>query len=141
MQIKNNYDIEWSRDDERGTGIFNGDIGIIRMIDRGSQTLAIDFEDRLSYYSFDMASEQLELAYAITVHKSQGSEFEAVIIPVIGGYDKLYYRNLLYTAITRAKKLLILVGREERIQFMVHNNMKGVRFTNLGYLLKEATEE
>jgi exodeoxyribonuclease V alpha subunit len=138
MQIKNNYDIEWSREDERGAGIFNGDIGIIKMIDRGSQTLSIDFEDRLCYYSFDMAAEQLELAYAITVHKSQGSEFEAVVMPVMGGYDKLYYRNLLYTAITRAKKLLILVGSEERIRFMVQNHIKGVRFTNLKYLLKEA---
>jgi len=103
MQIKNNYDIEWTRGDERGMGIFNGDIGIIQMIDRGSQTLAIDFEDRIAYYSFEMANE-LELAYAITVHKSQGSEFEAIVLPILGGYDKLYYRNLLYTAITRAKK-------------------------------------
>ena len=134
MQVRNNYDIEWTKDQEKGAGIFNGDIGVIKMIDRGSQTLAIDFEERLAYYTFEMA-EELELAYAVTVHKSQGSEFEAVVIPVIGGYDKLYYRNLLYTAITRAKKILILVGREDRIRFMVNNNLKSVRFTNLKYLL------
>lgn len=135
MQIKNNYDIEWDKDGEKGQGIFNGDIGIIRMIDRGSQTLAIDFEERIAYYSFEMANE-LELAYAITVHKSQGSEFEAIILPIMGGYDKLYYRNLLYTAITRAKKILILIGREDRIRYMVQNNRKSVRFTNLRYLLE-----
>ena len=134
MQVRNNYDIEWTKGQEKGAGIFNGDIGVIKMIDRGSQTLAIDFEERLAYYTFEMA-EELELAYAVTVHKSQGSEFEAVVIPVIGGYDKLYYRNLLYTAITRAKKILILVGREDRIRFMVNNNLKSVRFTNLKYLL------
>lgn len=137
MQIKNNYDIEWTKDTEHGTGIFNGDIGIIKLIDRGSQTLAIDFEDRIAYYSFDMAME-LELAYAITVHKSQGSEFEAVIIPIIGGYDKLYYRNLLYTAITRAKKLLIIIGQEQRVRFMIQNNIKSVRYTNLKYLLENS---
>ena len=136
MQVRNNYDIEWTKGQEKGAGIFNGDIGVIKMIDRGSQTLAIDFEERLAYYTFEMA-EELELAYAVTVHKSQGSEFEAVVIPVIGGYDKLYYRNLLYTAITRAKKILILVGREDRIHFMVNNNLKSGRFTNLKYLLNQ----
>lgn len=136
MQVRNNYDIEWTKGQERGAGIFNGDIGIIKMIDRGSQTLAIDFEERLAYYTFEMA-EELELAYAVTVHKSQGSEFEAIVMPIIGGYDKLYYRNLLYTAITRAKKILILVGREERIRFMVENNLKSIRFTNLRYLLEQ----
>ena len=82
-----------------------------------------------------MAAE-LELAYAITVHKSQGSEFDAVVLPILGGYDKLYYRNLLYTAMTRAKKLLVLVGDPNRLQFMVENNRKSIRFTNLGRLLE-----
>ena len=81
-----------------------------------------------------MAAE-LELAYAITVHKSQGSEFDAVVMPILGGYDKLYYRNLLYTAMTRAKRLLVLVGDPGRLRFMVENNRKSVRFTNLGRLL------
>lgn len=135
MQIRNNYDLEWSKGTESGQGIFNGDIGIIKMIDNGSQTMAINFEERVAYYSFEMANE-LELAYAITVHKSQGSEFEAVVIPVMGGYKKLYYRNLLYTAITRAKKLLILVGREEQVRQMIENNLKSHRFTNLTYFLE-----
>ncbi len=134
MQIRNNYDIEWTKDNEKDTGIFNGDIGIIRMIDKGSQTMAIDFDSRIAYYTFEMA-EELELAYAITIHKSQGSEFEAIILPIFSGFDKLYYRNLLYTAITRAKKILIIVGSENRINFMVNNNIKNLRFTNLKKML------
>ncbi len=106
----------------------------MRMIDPGSKTAAIDFDGRIAYYTFQMAAE-LELAYAITVHKSQGSEFDAVVLPILGGYDKLYYRNLLYTAMTRAKKLLVLVGDPNRLKFMVENNRKSVRFTNLGRLL------
>ncbi len=137
MQIKNNYDIEWTKDNEKDTGIFNGDIGIIRMIDKGSQTMAIDFDSRVAYYTFEMA-EELELAYAITIHKSQGSEFEAIVIPIFSGFDKLYYRNLLYTAITRAKKILILVGSENRVEYMVSNNIKNLRFTNLKKLLIES---
>lgn len=136
MQIKNNYDIEWTRGDEKGLGVFNGDIGVIQMVDRGSQTMAICFEDRVAYYAFSMVDE-LELAYAVTVHKAQGSEFEAVILPIMDGYDKLYYRNLLYTAITRAKQLLIIVGRQERVEFMVHNHIKSVRYTNLRALLQQ----
>ena len=136
MQVRNNYDIEWRKDDERGLGIFNGDIGLIKMIDRGSQTLMIDFDGRVAAYSFDMANE-LELAYAVTIHKSQGSEFDAVIVPILGGYDKLYYRNLLYTAVTRAKKLLILVGSAQRIGYMVENNRRMLRYTGLKYLLQE----
>ena len=135
MQTKNNYNIPWKRGQEDGEGIFNGDIGIIRMIDPGSKTAAIDFDGRIAYYTFQMAAE-LELAYAITVHKSQGSEFDAVVLPILGGYDKLYYRNLLYTAMTRAKKLLVLVGDPNRLQFMVENNRKSIRFTNLGRLLE-----
>lgn len=136
MQIRNNYDIEWTKDTERGLGIFNGDIGIIKMIDRGSQTLMINFDGRIAAYSFDMADE-LELAYAVTVHKSQGSEFDAVVLPILGGFDKLYYRNLLYTAVTRAKKLLIIVGSGQRVAYMVQNNRKMLRYTGLKYLLQE----
>ncbi len=136
MQIKNNYDIPWKRDGENGAGIFNGDIGIIKMIDKGSKTVAIDFEGRVSYYSFDMANE-LELAYAVTVHKSQGSEFDAIILPIYGGFDKLYFRNLLYTAVTRAKKLLIIIGSKQRLNFMVSNNKKMLRYTGLRHMLKD----
>lgn len=137
MQIKNNYDIAWKKNDESGAGIFNGDIGLVRMIDRGSQTLAIEFDGRLTYYSFDMANEQLELAYAITVHKSQGSEFEAIILPILGGYDKLYYRNLLYTAVTRAKKILVLIGSKNRIEYMVQNDRRMLRYTGLKSMLEQ----
>lgn len=137
MQIRNNYDIPWTRGEESGAGIFNGDIGIIRMIDRGSKTIAIEFDGRTAYYTFDM-TEELELAYAVTVHKSQGSEFEAIILPVMGGYDKLYFRNLLYTAVTRAKKILILVGQRGRIQFMVQNDKKMLRYTGLKTMLQES---
>lgn len=134
MQTKNNYDIEWVKEDEVGSGIFNGDIGIIKVIDKASQLLMIDFEGRVATYPFDIISE-LELAYAITIHKSQGSEFEAVIIPLMRGFEKLYYRNLLYTAITRAKKILIIVGSQNIVKFMVNNAIKSKRFTNLKYLL------
>lgn len=134
MQIKNNYDIAWTKGNETGLGIFNGDIGRIIKIDRVSDVIKIDYENRVAVYSLDMASE-LELAYAITVHKSQGSEFNAVIMPVLGGYDKLYYRNLLYTAVTRAKKYLIIVGSRNRLKFMVENNKKTLRYTGLKYFL------
>lgn len=140
MQTKNNYDVEWIKLDEKGKGIFNGDIGKIVMIDKGSQTIAIEFDQRQSYYSYDMANEQLDLAYAITVHKSQGSEFEAVIIPILGGYDKLYYRNLLYTAVTRAKQILIIVGSKNRVIDMVLNNQLTLRYTGLKYMLQELAD-
>lgn len=137
MQIRNNYDIAWTREDgEKGAGIFNGDIGVIQMVDRGSRTMLIDFDGRQAYYSFDMANE-LELAYAVTVHKSQGSEFDAIILPVMGGFDKLYYRNLLYTAVTRAKQILVLVGQKSRVAFMVQNDKKMLRYTGLKRMLRE----
>lgn len=138
MQIKNNYDITWKKDDESGTGIFNGDIGIIKMIDRGSKTLAIEFDGRLAFYSFDMANEQLELAYAVTIHKSQGSEFEAIVLPILGGYDKLYFRNLLYTAVTRAKRILVIIGSKARVEYMVKNDKRMLRYTGLKAMLQES---
>ncbi|MDF2568199.1 MAG: helicase, putative, RecD/TraA family, partial [Oscillospiraceae bacterium] len=134
MQIKNNYDISWMKEDEKGLGIFNGDIGIVRMIDKSNRVMCIDFDLRIAYYTFEMANE-LELAYAITVHKSQGSEFNAIVIPILGGFDKLYFRNLLYTAVTRAKKILIIVGSKKRLEYMVSNNRKMLRYTGLGYFL------
>ncbi len=134
MQTKNNYDIEWKRDDESGMGIFNGDIGKIVSINRSTSTAVLEFDGRVAVYTFDLLS-QIELAYAITVHKSQGCEFEAVIMPVMGGFEKLYYRNLLYTAVTRAKKLLILIGSEEKIFTMVDNNRRTRRYTCLKDML------
>lgn len=140
MQTKNNYDIEWHKDGETGAGIFNGDIGRIVSIKRDAMTAVIDFDGRKASYPFDMLS-QIELAYAITVHKSQGCEFEAVIMPVLGGFEKLYYRNLLYTAVTRAKKLLILIGSEEKINSMVDNNRRIRRCTCLKEMLKGSGED
>ena len=90
-------------------------------------------------YPFEIIGD-LELAYAVTVHKSQGSEYDAVVLPIVGGYDKLYFRNLLYTAVTRAKKLLVLVGSAKRIEFMVENNVKTLRYTGLRFFLSENGE-
>lgn len=140
MQTKNNYDIVWRKDDEQGTGIFNGDIGKIININRATMCAVLDFDGRVATYPFDMLS-QVELAYAITVHKSQGCEFEAIIMPVLGGFEKLYYRNLLYTAVTRAKKLLILIGSEEKIKSMVDNNRRTRRYTCLKNMLAGTGED
>ena len=131
MQIRNNYDVEWKRPDgEEGLGIFNGDIGRITMIDRPSRTIGVVFDDRQTFLSFDQLTE-LELAYAVTVHKSQGNEFDAVVIPVVGRHPRLCYRNLLYTAVTRAKRLLVLVGERRTVAAMVENDRKTLRYTNL----------
>ncbi len=142
MQVRNNYDILWERDDgENGAGVFNGDIGIIEQIDRPSQLVTIRYDDRVADYSFDQLNE-LELAYAITVHKSQGSEYEAVIIPLAKPGPNLYYRNLLYTAVTRAKRLLILLGNPEALSYMVRNNKKTWRYSNLRqYIIDEVLGE
>lgn len=135
MQIKNNYDIIWSRDDDEGTGVFNGDIGIIESIDRISSTLTVVFDDdRKAIYTFDGVSE-LEHAYAMTVHKSQGNEFNAVIMPVYSVVPNLCYRNLLYTAVTRAKKLMILVGTKDVIESMTMNDSKMKRYSALKHFL------
>ncbi len=138
MQVRNNYDIIYTRDDgEQGVGVYNGDIGIIEMIDRPTRSLHVRYDDRVAEYTFDML-EQLELAYAVTVHKSQGSEFDAVILPITGSRSKLFYRNLLYTAVTRAKKLLIIVGQAAAVEQMVQNDRKTLRYTNLARFLQEA---
>lgn len=136
MQVKNNYDIVWKRDGESGTGIFNGDIGIILKVVKAESKLYIDFDGRIAEYSYEML-DQLELAYAVSVHKSQGSEFNAVIIPLLGGFEKLYYRNLLYTAVTRAKKLLIIVGSMRAVEKMVDNDRRTLRYTCLKDMLEK----
>lgn len=143
MQTKNNYEIEWVKQlddgkEEKGTGIFNGDIGVITYVNKISGVVTVNFEGRKANYN-SKSIDQLELAYAVTVHKSQGSEFEAVILTVVGCYDKLCYRNLLYTAVTRAKKLLVIVGDKERIDFMIKNNRRTCRYSCLkDMLLKES---
>lgn len=140
MQMKNNYDLIWHKDGEEGTGIFNGDIGRILSINRHSGEAVVEFDLRRVVYPFEML-EQLELAYAITVHKSQGSEFDAVILPVLDGFPKLYYRNLLYTAVTRAKKLLIAVGSQKKIYDMVDNNRRTKRYTCLRHMLTNNNDD
>lgn len=140
MQTKNNYDIVWRKDDEQGTGIFNGDIGRIVSINNLDKLAVIDFDGRNAVFTFDQLP-QIELAYAITVHKSQGCEFEYVIIPVMDGFSKLSYRSLLYTAVTRAKKMLIIIGQEEEIQKMVDNNRSARRYTCLKKMLKNDFSE
>ncbi len=135
MQIKNDYDIGWTRPDgSSGTGVFNGDVGILTSIDRPSESIAIRFDDRVAVYSFDTAG-NLDLAYATTVHKSQGSEFEAVIMPMFPGPPQLYYRNLLYTAVTRAKSLLVMVGVPSVVREMVANDRRTKRYSGLSCFL------
>ncbi|MBR6941428.1 MAG: ATP-dependent RecD-like DNA helicase, partial [Clostridia bacterium] len=130
MQVKNNYSIEWKSDEKDGTGIFNGDIGILEKIDIYNEILSIRFDDRIASVPFEFAKD-IEHAYAVTVHKSQGNEFPAVIIPVTGINSFLVYRNLLYTAVTRARELIILVGSRETVEKMVANNKKQKRYSAL----------
>mgnify|MGYP001058230057 CR=1 FL=1 len=144
MQTKNDYEILWKKyitedKTESGAGIFNGDIGIIIAVNKILKTVTIDFEGRIAVYDKQML-DNLELAYAITVHKSQGSEFDVVILTVFGGFDKLYYRNLLYTAVTRAKRMLIIVGSKKRVDFMIDNNKRTLRYTALKNMLMELVE-
>lgn len=141
MQIKNNYDIEWVKDSgEEGTGIFNGDIGEIIEINKRDGNLKVRFDDRVATYYSEEFSE-LEPAYAVTVHKSQGSEFDCVILPLLDVPPLLKYRNLLYTAVTRAKKMLVIIGSEEVFSQMVQNNRKTLRYTLLKNALQEAANE
>lgn len=138
MQIKNNYDIRWFKDNgDTGEGIYNGDIGIIESIDKKAKAVKVSFFDKTANYTYDYATD-LDFAYAITVHKSQGNEFDAVIIPMFLGTPKLYYRNLLYTAVTRAKKLLILVGTPNTVEYMVNNNRRTKRYSGLKEFLLRA---
>ncbi len=132
MQNKNNYNLEWTRlsDGEEGQGVFNGDVGFVTDINVPKQTLTVLFDDKKVVYDF-MGLDELELAYAVTVHKSQGSEFDVVIMPVFDTHRLLMTRNLLYTAITRAKKLVILVGKEECLKQFVENNNILRRFSGL----------
>ncbi len=136
MQIKNNYDVPWFKSDDNGTGVFNGDIGILTKIDKVNDIINVRFEDREAMYSIDNAKE-IELAYAMTVHKSQGSEFEAVVLPTISTPPKLAYRNLFYTALTRAKNLLIIVGNQGSVKAMVDNDKKSRRYSALVHFLRQ----
>ncbi len=132
MQIKNNYQLEWERlsGGEKGLGMFNGDVGFIIDIDNRSQKVSVVFDDKLVHYDF-LLLDELELAYAVTVHKSQGSEFDVVVMPMFETHRLLMTRNLFYTAITRAKSLVVLVGQEECIKAFVDNDNIQGRFSGL----------
>lgn len=142
MQIKNNYQLEWEVRSqyniavEKGMGIFNGDMGLIRTINPYAETMTVEFDEgRLVDYSLKQL-EELELAYAITIHKSQGSEYPAVVIPLLTGPRMLMNRNLLYTAVTRAKKCVTIVGDDRTFQGMIANVSEQKRYTGLGYFIK-----
>ena len=143
MQIKNNYQLEWEVTTkfglavDKGAGVFNGDMGVITEINQYTETIEVEFDEaRRVRYGFD-AVEELELAYAITVHKSQGSEYPAVIIPLLQGPRLLYNRNLLYTAVTRAKKCLTIIGSDTVFQEMIQNKNEQARYTSLAERIRE----
>lgn len=147
MQIRNNYQLEWTVSSkygipiDRGVGVFNGDTGVIRCIDEFSQTVTVEYEDRRKVdYEFGQLDE-LELAYAVTIHKSQGSEYPAVVIPLLSGPRMLMNRNLLYTAVTRAKNCVVLVGDEQVFQGMIANASEQKRYSGLLSRLKEEMHE
>ena len=142
MQITNNYERVWTKyDGEQGTGVFNGDIGIITYIDVATSEVCVEFEDGrvVRYVKSDLG--ELTPSYAITIHKSQGSEFDCVIIPVLGGPPMLLTRNLLYTAVTRAKQMVVLIGTKQNIAIMVKNNHTQKRFTLLADFLSLAEDK
>ena len=137
MHNRNNYDIPWTKDNgDCGSGIFNGDIGVLEEIRLREDMLTVRYDDRVATYTKEDAQD-LELAYAITVHKSQGSEFEAVVLPLYRNTPNLCYRNLLYTAVTRAKSLLIIVGHRETLDRMIENDRKTLRYTGLRHFLTQ----
>jgi exodeoxyribonuclease V alpha subunit len=140
MQIKNDYEIQWEKDDELGEGVFNGDIGIIKQIDRNGEFAVISFDDgrEASYFKDQLL--EVELAYAVTVHKSQGSEFPCVIMPVVSVIPQLKYRNLLYTAVTRARENLVLVGSPDELREMALNDKKARRYSMLKAMLLDELE-
>ena len=141
MQIRNNYDIMWKKTDGSavGTGIFNGDVGTITRIDPQAEMMTVVFDDREADYDFTQLNE-LESAYAVTVHKSQGSEYRAVILAAWNGSPYLLSRSVLYTAITRAREMLIIVGRQETVAAMTENAKRGRRFTGLKLRLQGKVE-
>ena len=136
MQIRNNYDLEWTRGSERGEGVFNGDIGYITALSRSDRELTVEFDDGRSATYDETMLDELELSYCISVHKSQGSEFEAVVLPLFSGPRMLMTRNLLYTAVTRARRLVVIAGREGCMQQMVDNNRILHRYSALGLRLQ-----
>lgn len=143
MQIKNNYQLEWEITDrygipiEKGVGVFNGDMGVVREINFFAEQMTVEFDEgRRIVYPFNQL-EELELAYAITVHKSQGSEYPAVVMPLLTGPKMLFNRNILYTAVTRAKKCVAIVGSEQTVARMIQNESEQTRYSSLDRWLNE----
>ena len=138
MQIRNNYDVVWKQQgtNELGTGIFNGDLGVIRTVDKQRESVTLDFDGRISEYPFEMLGD-LEPAWAVTVHKAQGSEYQAVILSVADVPKTLMTRSLLYTAVTRARDLLILVGDPETVSSMAMNDRRQRRYSALRMRLNQ----
>lgn len=138
MQVRNDYELPWSKEDgTTGEGVFNGDMGTITEIDKAAGIVRVLVDDKEAVYEFEKAGQELEHAYAVTVHKSQGNEFNAVIIPLYKGTEKLKYRNLLYTGITRAREILVLAGDRRVVEEMVENDRKTLRYTGLSHMLAE----
>ena len=146
MQIKNNYQLEWEIVNrynlpvDKGTGVFNGDTGVVLMINEFAQIMTVEYEDRKRVQYHFSQLDELELAYAVTIHKSQGSEYPAVLLPLLGGPRQLMNRNLLYTGITRAKKCVTLLGSEETVMEMIANGTARKRYTGLLSRIREAKE-
>ena len=147
MQIKNNYQLEWEISTrygmtiDKGIGVFNGDMGIIRKINTYEETVTVEYDEKkLVKYPYNLLDE-LELAYAITIHKAQGSEYPAVIIPMYSGPRMLMTRNLLYTAVTRARKCVTIVGSDVTFQAMIGNHIEANRYTTLARRIREMQEE
>jgi exodeoxyribonuclease V alpha subunit len=141
MQTKNNYSIKWTRiagnGDNEGIGVFNGDVGFIEDIDEDSNAITVVFDEERKVVYDNIYLDELDLAYAITIHKSQGSEFPVVIIPAFMGPQLLMNRNLLYTGITRAKQMVVLVGNPKALHFMINNNRSFERFSSLKWRIKD----
>ena len=136
MQIRNNYDVLWVREDgETGSGIFNGDVGVVEDIDPSGELLTISFDGRTATYTAEMLME-LELAYAVTVHKSQGSEYQAVILAALPAAPALMVRGVLYTGVTRARELLIVVGDDTALSRMAANDRQQRRYSGLRWRLR-----
>ena len=143
MQIKNNYQLEWEVVSkygipiDKGSGIFNGDIGMILSIDDYSREVVVEYDEhrRVTYQYAQL--DEIELAYAVTIHKSQGSEYPAVIMPLLAGPRMLFNRNLLYTGVTRAKNCVTILGSRESLREMVANNYQNRRYTGLAERIRE----
>jgi len=142
MQIRNNYAIEWKqKDGAEGVGIYNGDIGTVRTVDVMNEIVTVEFDDdKTVEYDFPTLDEIIH-AFAITIHKSQGSEYPIIILPISKEVPKLQTRNLLYTAVTRAQSMVIIIGEADSIKFMVENNRQTIRYSGLSDILVEDFDE